>query len=78
MVALQRTTPVTEEWLQFMGQDVCVDNSCSWVQSEDDAPAVLLQGRPIPTAACFHQLGVEVAIGGVGIFCHWVFGEEIV
>ena len=32
-------------------------------QGEDGAPAVLLRGQPIPAAACFCQLGVNVAIG---------------
>ena len=46
------------------GQDVRVDKSCSWVQGEDGAPAVLLRGVPIPVASTFRQLGVDVAIGG--------------
>ena len=52
------------EWLQVIGQDVCVDNFCSWIQGEHGAPAVLLRGVPIPLAATFHELGVDVTIGG--------------
>ena len=62
--SLQGTVPATEEWLQVTGQDVRVDKSCSRVQGEPGAPAVLLQGVPIPVAATFRQLGVDVAIGG--------------
>ena len=63
---LQGTDPTTEEWLQVTGQDVCVcvDKSCSWVQGERGAPAVLLRGVPIPLADTFRQLGMDVAIGG--------------
>ena len=62
--ALQDTVPATEEWLRVTGQDVRVDKPSSWVQGEQGAPAVLLQGVPIPLATTFRQLGVEVAIGG--------------
>ena len=62
--ALQDTVPATEEWLRVTGQDVRVDKSCSWVQGEQGAPAVLLRGVPIPLATTFRQLGVDVAIGG--------------
>ena len=41
-----------------------MDKSCSWVQGEQGAPAVLLRGAPIPLAATFRQLGVDIAIGG--------------
>ena len=51
--ALQDTVPATEEWLRTTGQDVCVDQSCSRVQGEQGAPAVLLRGVPIPTATTF-------------------------
>ena len=61
---LHGTVPATEEWLQVTGQDVSVDKSCSWVSGEQGAPAVLLRGVPIPLAATFRQLGVDVAIGG--------------
>ena len=51
--SLQATVPTTEEWLQVTGQDVRVDKSCSWVQAERGAPAVLLRlldpvGRYLP------------------------------
>ena len=62
--ALQDTVPATEEWLRVTGQDVCVDKSCSWVQGEQGAPAVLLRGVPIPLVTTFRQLGIDVAIGG--------------
>ena len=61
---LQDTVPATEEWLRITGQDVRVDKSCSSVQGEDGAPAVLLRGVPIPVADTFRQLGIDVAIGG--------------
>ena len=61
---LQATVPTTEEWLRITGQDVRVHKSCSWVQGEDGAPAVLLRGVPIPVADMFRQLGIDVAIGG--------------
>ena len=35
----------------------------TWVQGEQDAPAIVLRGIPIPVAATFRQLGVDVAIG---------------
>ena len=54
--SLQGMVPTTEEWLQITGQDVCVDKSCSWVQGEQRAPAVLLRGVRIPLAATFRQL----------------------
>ena len=47
-----RTTPrwgtmrATEQWLRVTGQDVRVDKSCSLVQGEDGAPAILLKGHP--------------------------------
>ena len=41
-----------------------MDKSCSWVQGEQGAPAVLLRGVPSPLATTFRQLGVDVAIGG--------------
>ena len=41
-----------------------MDKSCSWVQGEQGAPAVLLRGTPIPLATTFRQLGVGIAIGG--------------
>ena len=41
-----------------------MDKACSWVQGEQGAPAVLLRGGPIPLAATFRQLGVDIAIGG--------------
>ena len=66
--ALQDTVPATEEWLGITGQDVRVDKSCSWVQGKQGAPAVLLRGVPIPLATTFHQLGVDVAIGGSNRF----------
>ena len=62
--ALQDTVPATEEWLRVTEQVVRVDKSCSWVQGEQGAPAVLLWGVPIPLATTFCQLGVDVAIGG--------------
>ena len=62
--SLQETVPTTEEWLQVTGQDVRVDKSCSWVQGEHGAPAVLLRGSPIPLAQTFRQLGVDIAVGG--------------
>ena len=62
--SLQETVPATEEWLRVTGQDVRVDKSCSWVQGEQGAPAVLLRGAPIPLATTFRQLGVDIAIGG--------------
>ena len=65
--SLQGTVPTTEEWLQVTGQDVRVDKSCSWVQGEQGAPAVLPRGVPIPLAATFRQLGVDVAIGDSSI-----------
>ena len=40
-----------------------MDTSRSWVEGEHGAPAVVLRGVPIPLAATFHQLGVDVAIG---------------
>ena len=62
--ALQDTVPATEGWLRVTGQDVRVDKSCSWVQGEQGAPAVLLRGIHIPLATTFRQLGVDVAVGG--------------
>ena len=62
--ALQDTVPATEEWLRITGQDIRMDKSCSWVQGEQGAPAVLLRGVPIPLATTFRQLGVDIAIGG--------------
>ena len=62
-----RGLPLGEEWLQVTGPDVRVDKSCSWVQGEQGAPADLLRGVPIPLAATFRQLGVDVAIGGFRI-----------
>ena len=62
--ALQDTVPATEEWLRVTGHDVRVDKSCSLVQGEHGAPAVLLRGVPVPLATTFRQLGVDVAIGG--------------
>ena len=62
--SLQRTVPAPEEWLQVTGQDVRVDNWCSWVQGEQSAPVVLLRGVAIPLAATFRKLGVDIAIGG--------------
>ena len=62
--SLQETVPATEEWLRVTGQDVRVDKSCSWIQGEQGAPAVLLRGVPIPLVATFRQLGVDIAIGG--------------
>ena len=62
--SLQGTVPATEEWLQVTCQDVRVEKSCSPVQGEQGAPAVLLRGVPIPLAATFRQLGVDVTIGG--------------
>ena len=44
--SLQGAISTTEEWLQVTGQDVRVDKSCSWVQGEQRAPAVLLRGVP--------------------------------
>ena len=41
-----------------------MDKSCSWVQGGQGAPAVLLRGVPIPLAAIFRQLGLDIAIGG--------------
>ena len=41
-----------------------MDKSCSWVQWEQGALAVLLRGIPIPLADTFRQLGVDAAIGG--------------
>ena len=41
-----------------------MDKSCSRVQGEQGAPAVLLRGVPIPLATTFRQLGVDIAIGG--------------
>ena len=41
-----------------------MDKSCSWVQGEQGAPAVLLRGVPIPLAATFRHLSVGIAIGG--------------
>ena len=38
-----------------------------WVQGKQGAPAVLLRGVPIPLAATFRQLGVDVAIGGTRV-----------
>ena len=64
VASLQGTVPATEEWLQVMGQDVRVQKSCSWVKGEEGAPEVLLRGGPIPLVATFHELGVDVAIGG--------------
>ena len=61
---LQGTVPTTEEWLQITGKDVRVDKSCSWVQGEQGALAVLLQAVPIPLEDTFRQLGVDVASGG--------------
>ena len=40
-----------------------VDKSCSWVQGEQGALAVLLSGVPIPLVETFRQLGVDVTIG---------------
>ena len=62
--ALQDTVPATEEWVRVTGQDVRVDKSCSWVQGERGAPAVLLRGVPILLETTFRELGVDVAIGG--------------
>ena len=62
--SLQGTVPATEEWLYVRAQDVRLDKSCSWVQGEQGAPAVLLRGVPIPLAATFRQLGIDVAIRG--------------
>ena len=62
--SLQETVLATEEWLQVTGQDVRMDKSCSWVQGEQGAPAFLLRGFPLPLAATFRQLGVDIAIGG--------------
>ena len=62
--SLQGTVPTTEEWLQVTGQDVHVDKSCSRVQGEQGAPAVLLRGVPIPLVMTFGQLGVNFIIGG--------------
>ena len=61
---LQGTVPATEEWLQVTCQDVRVDKSCSWVQGEQGAPPVLLQGVHVTLAATFRQLGVGIAIEG--------------
>ena len=41
-----------------------MDKSCSWVQGERGAPALLLWGVPIPLATPFRQLRVNAAIGG--------------
>ena len=41
-----------------------MDKSCSCVQGEQGAPAVLLRGVPIPLATTFRQLGIDIAIGG--------------
>ena len=60
----QGMVPATEKWLQVTGQDVHVDKSCSCAQGEQGAPAVLLRGVPIPLAATFRQLGVDVASRG--------------
>ena len=62
--SLQGTAPTTDEWLRIMGQDVRVDKSCSKVQGERGDLAFLLRRVPIPLADTFHQLGVDVAIGG--------------
>ena len=62
--SLQGTVPATEEWLQITRQNVRVDKSCSWVQGERGAPAILLSGVPIPPADTFRQLGADIAIGG--------------
>ena len=62
--SLKGTVPATQEWPQVTGQDVRVDKSCSWFEGEQGAPAVLLWGVPIPLAATFRQLGVNVAVGG--------------
>ena len=62
--SLHGTVPTTEEWLQVTGQDMRVDKSCSWIQGEQGTLAVLLRGVPIPLAATFRQLGVDVAIRG--------------
>ena len=45
-------------------QDARVDKSCSRVQGEDGAPAILLRGVPIPVADTFRQFGIDAAIGG--------------
>ena len=62
--AHEDTVPATEEWLRITGQDVRMDKSCSWVQGEQGAPAVLLRVVPIPLATTFRHLGVNIAIGG--------------
>ena len=62
--AFQELVPTTEEWLRVTGQDVRVDKSCSSVQGEQGAAAVLLRGGPIPLATTFRQLGVDIAIPG--------------
>ena len=67
VAAVQDTVPATEEWLRVTGQDVCMDKSCSWVQREQGAPAVLLRGVPMPLATTFRQLGVDVATGGSNV-----------
>ena len=41
-----------------------MDKSCSSVQGEQGAAAVLLRGAPIPLATTFRHLGVDIAIGG--------------
>ena len=56
----------TEDWRQLKSQDVCEDKSGSWVQGEHGAPAVLILGVPILLPATLCQLGVDVAIGGIG------------
>ena len=62
--SLQGTVPVTEELLYATGQDVRADKLCSGVQREQGVPAVLLRGIPIPLAATFRQLGVDIPDGG--------------
>ena len=41
-----------------------MDKSCSWMQGEEGAPAVLLHGQALLVAYHFCQLGVDVAVGG--------------
>ena len=51
-----------------------MDKSRSWVQGEQGAPAVVLRGAPIPLAATFRQLSVDIAIGGsriTGLLLSW-------
>ena len=62
--SLQGMVPATEEWLQVTRQHVRVDKSCSKVQGEQGALAMLLRGVSILLAATFRQLGVDIAIGG--------------